>query len=46
MWRNNGGQLGFFQAFPNLGLFSPSFSKESFGGFLGFQGVASLLTRL
>jgi len=46
MWRNNGGQLAFFQAFPNLGLFSPSFSKESFGGFVGFQGVASFLTRL
>jgi len=27
------------QAFPNLGLFSPSFSKESFGGFVGFQRV-------
>jgi hypothetical protein len=30
----------FLQAFPNLRLFSPSFSKESFGGFVGFQGVA------
>src|SRR5271163_4514176 len=27
------------QAFPNLGRFSPSFSKESFGGFVGFQRV-------
>jgi hypothetical protein len=25
------------QAFPNLGLFSPSFSKDSFGGFVEFQ---------
>jgi hypothetical protein len=30
----------FFQAFPNFRLFSPSFSKECFGGFVGFQGVA------
>jgi hypothetical protein len=29
----------FFQTFPNLGLFSPRISKESFGGFVGFQGV-------
>jgi hypothetical protein len=34
MWRNNGGQLAFFQAFPNLGCFCPSFSKEAFGGFV------------
>jgi hypothetical protein len=27
----------FLQAFPNLGLFSPSFSKDSFGGFVEFQ---------
>jgi hypothetical protein len=27
------------QAFPNLGLFSSSFSKDSFGGFVGFQWV-------
>jgi hypothetical protein len=29
----------FLQAFPNFGLFSPSFSKVSFGGFVGFQWV-------
>jgi hypothetical protein len=28
------------QAFPKLGCFSPSISKESFGGFVGFQGLA------
>jgi hypothetical protein len=32
----------FLQAFPNLGCFSPSFSKESFGRFVGFQWVARL----
>jgi hypothetical protein len=32
----------FLQAFPNLGCFCPSFSKESFGRFVGFQGVARL----
>jgi hypothetical protein len=30
----------FLQDFPNLGRFSPSFSKVSFGGFVGFQWVA------
>ena len=35
----------FLQAFPNLGCFCPSFSKESFGRFVGFQGVASLPNR-
>jgi hypothetical protein len=29
------------QAFPNLACFRPSFSKESFGGFVEVQGVAS-----
>jgi hypothetical protein len=29
----------FYQAFPNLVAFSPSLSKDSFGGFVGFQGV-------
>ena len=33
------GHLAFLQAFPNLACFSPSFSKQSFGGFVGFQGV-------
>jgi hypothetical protein len=28
----------FFQAFPNLRLFSPNISKEIFGGFVGLQG--------
>ena len=27
----------FDQAFPNLGLFPPNFSKDSFGRFVGFQ---------
>ena len=30
----------FLQAFPNFRLFSPNISKESFGGFVGFQGLA------
>jgi hypothetical protein len=29
----------FFQAFPNLACFCPSFSKHFFGGFVEFQGV-------
>jgi hypothetical protein len=36
---------GFFQAFPNLSLFSPRISKESFGDFVGFQGVAKTQNR-
>jgi hypothetical protein len=32
----------FFQAFPKVGCFAPSFSKESLGGFVGFQGVTRL----
>src|ERR1700733_8617049 len=32
----------FLQAFPNLGCFRPSFSKQIFGRSVGFQGVASL----
>jgi hypothetical protein len=28
------------QAFPNFRLFSPNISKESFGGFVGYQRVA------
>jgi hypothetical protein len=31
----------FLQAFPNLACFRPSFSKQSFGRFVGFQRVAS-----
>jgi hypothetical protein len=31
----------FFQAFPNLSLISPSSSKDSFGGFAKFQGLAT-----
>jgi hypothetical protein len=27
----------FLQAFPNLACFCPSFSKQSFGHFVGFQ---------
>jgi hypothetical protein len=34
----------FLQAFPNLGYFCPSFSKQSFGGFVGFQWVARVST--
>jgi hypothetical protein len=30
----------FLQAFPNLACFCPSFSKQSFGHFVGFQWVA------
>jgi hypothetical protein len=30
----------FFQTFPNFGLFSPRISKDSSGGFVGFQRVA------
>jgi hypothetical protein len=30
----------FSQGFPNLALYSPNFSKESFGGFVGFQRLA------
>jgi hypothetical protein len=36
--------LALFQTFPNSGSFSASFSKESFGGFVGFQRLASLQT--
>jgi hypothetical protein len=39
-WRNQGSLQAFLPAFPNLRLFSPSFSKESFGGFVEFQRVA------
>ena len=38
-WRNNGGLQTFLQTLPNLTCFSPSFSKESFGGFVEFQWV-------
>jgi hypothetical protein len=31
----------FIQAFPNPALFSPNFSKDFFGGFVGFQGLAT-----
>jgi hypothetical protein len=30
----------FSQGFPNLALLFPNFSKESFGGFVGFQRLA------
>src|ERR1700722_12973438 len=36
------GHPAFLQAFPNLACFAPSFSKQSLGGFVGFQRVASL----
>jgi hypothetical protein len=35
----------FCQAFPNLSHFCPSFSKDSFGGFVGFQGVTGFQNR-
>src|SRR5271168_1429484 len=38
-WRNKGGLQAFLQVFPNLRLFCARISKESFGGFVGFQGV-------
>jgi hypothetical protein len=40
--RTKAASQAFLQAFPNLGCFCPSFSKQSFGRFVGFQGVASL----
>src|SRR5271170_526197 len=36
LWR---GLQAFWQAFPNLGCFCPRISKDSFGGFVGFQRV-------
>src|ERR1700674_4869378 len=41
-YKGGGRPLAFFQAFPNPGCFVPSFSKQIFGRFVGFQGVASL----
>jgi hypothetical protein len=35
------GLQAFLQAFPNPSCLRPSFSKESFGGFVEFQGVTS-----
>src|SRR5271169_1203228 len=40
--RTKAASQAFPQAFPNLGCFRPSFSKQIFGRFVGFQGVASL----
>src|SRR5277367_5450672 len=40
--RTKAASQAFLQAFPNLGCFCPSFSKQIFGRFVGFQGVASL----
>src|ERR1700722_10085914 len=40
-WRNKGALQGFFQASPKLACFAPSFSKQIFGGFVGFQWVTS-----
>src|SRR5277367_2566529 len=40
--RTKAASQAFLQAFPNLGCFRPSFSKQIFGRFVGFQGVASL----
>src|ERR1700674_2171234 len=38
-WRNKGALQAFFQASPKVACFAPSFSKEIFGGFVGFQRV-------
>ena len=38
-WRHKGALQAFFQASPKLACFAPSFSKQSFGGFVRFQGV-------
>ena len=43
--RNYGGLQAFWQAFPNLACFSPRISKESFGGFVGFQWVTRVKTQ-
>src|SRR5271170_3026195 len=43
--RTKAASQAFWQAFPNLGCFGPSFSKQIFGRFVGFQGVASLPNR-
>src|ERR1700678_4717220 len=40
-WRNKGTLQAFFQASPKLACFAPSFSKQIFGGFGGFQWVTS-----
>src|SRR5271155_4797943 len=40
-WRNKGALQAFFQASPKLACFAPSFSKQIFGGFVGFQWVTS-----
>src|SRR6202795_4226608 len=41
-WRNKGALQAFFQASPKVACFAPSFSKEIFGGFVGFQRVTRL----
>src|SRR5271155_6179230 len=43
--RTKAASQAFLQAFPNLGCFCPSFSKQIFGRFVGFQGVASFPNR-
>src|SRR5277367_4970372 len=40
--RTKAASQAFLQAFPNLGCFCPSFSKQTFGRFVRFQGVARL----
>ena len=37
--RNDGGLQSFLATFPSPACFPPRISKESFGGFVGFQGV-------
>src|SRR6202041_3146449 len=41
-WRYKGSLQAFFQTSPKVACFAPSFSKEIFGGFVGFQRVTRL----
>jgi hypothetical protein len=41
-WRNKGALQAFFQVSPKIACFAPSFSKQIFGGFVGFQWVTRL----
>src|SRR5580658_1778920 len=40
--RNKGALQAFFQASPKVACLAPSLSKQSFGGFVGFQWVTRL----
>src|ERR1700677_1007579 len=41
-WRNKGAFQVFFQASPKVACFAPSFSKQIFGCFVGFERVTRL----